>query len=242
MYKKFVLTKRETYSLDALSKIELGEGKLENPCSTFKEFSESPEHINTFAKYNVIDTMRLTQLDKKCGLLDLAVSLTYLTKCNFPDVFSPVRYWECYIMSILMKEDKFVLINNQSYSSREIPGAYVEDPVPGFYDWVVSIDATSLYPSIMKCLNLSPETLDGVIEGVTVDGLLSGKTIKDYGCDSDHSMAANGAIFHHRFVGIVPRLVDNVLVGRRVAKNEMLKMKQLYVDMEAEMDRRGISY
>lgn len=56
MYKKFVLTKRDHYSLDHLSKIELGEGKLENPCTTFKEFSESVEHIDRFALYNVIDT------------------------------------------------------------------------------------------------------------------------------------------------------------------------------------------
>lgn len=241
MYKKFVLTKRESYSLDALSKIELGVGKLENPCATFKEFSESEEHIDRFASYNVIDTKRLTELDKKCGLLDLAVSLTYLMKCNFNDVFSPVRYWECYIMSILLNENTFVAVNKDSNDSKEIPGAYVEEPVPGFYDWVLSIDATALYPSIMKCLNLSPETLVTVLGGVDVQGLLDGKTHTDFGCDDDCSMAANGAMFHHKFVGIVPRLVDNVLVGRRIAKNEMLRLKQLYVDIEAEANRRGIS-
>jgi DNA polymerase elongation subunit (family B) len=230
MYKKFVLTKRESYSLDALAKIELGVGKLENPCSTFKEFSESVEHIDTFAKYNVVDTKRLTELDKKCGLLDLAVSITYLMKCNFVDVYSPVRYWECYIMSILLNENTFVSVSNQSNGSKDIPGAYVEEPIPGFYDWVVSIDATALYPSIMKCLNLSPETLVGVLAGVDVDGFLAGKTYRDFGCADDLSLAANGAMFHHKFVGIVPRLVDNVLVGRRIAKNEMLRLKQLYVD------------
>jgi DNA polymerase elongation subunit (family B) len=230
MYKKFVLTKREAYGLDALAKIELSVGKLENPCETFKQFSESEEHINRFAEYNVIDTKRLTGLDKKCGLLALAVSLAYLTKCNFPDVNSPVRYWECYIMSILMNENKFVQVNKQSSNGGEIPGAYVEEPVPGFYDWIVSIDATALYPSIMKCLNLSPETFVGMVHGVDVKGFLDGKTHIDYDVGPEYSLAANGAMFHKEFVGIVPRLVDNVLVGRRIAKNEMLRLKQLYVD------------
>jgi DNA polymerase elongation subunit (family B) len=230
MYKKFVLTKREAYSLDALAKIELGVGKLENPFSTFKEFCESPEHINLFAEYNVIDTKRLTELDKKCGLLDLAVSLAYLMKCNFDDVFSPVRYWECYIMATLLNENTFVNVSGQSNSSKQIAGAYVEDPVPGFYDWVVSIDATALYPSIMKCLNLSPETLVDVLPDVTVQGFLDGKSHLEYGCDPENTLAANGAMFHKKFVGIVPRLVDNVLIGRRIAKNEMLRLKQLYVD------------
>jgi DNA polymerase elongation subunit (family B) len=234
LYKKFVLTKRESYSLDSLSKIELGVGKLENPCTTFKEFSESEEHIDRFARYNVIDTKRLTELDKKCGLLALAVSLAYLTKSNYPDVNSPVRYWECYIMAMLLGENKFVEVERQRNSGGEIPGAYVEEPVPGFYDWVVSIDATALYPSIMKCLNLSPETLVGVAPDVTVQGLLGGKTHTDYGVGPEYSLAANGAMFHHEFVGIVPRLVDNVLVGRRIAKNEMLRLKQLYVNTHDE--------
>ena len=104
----------------------------------------------------------------------------------------------------------------------------------------MSIDATSLYPSIMKCLNLSPETLKGVIPDVNVDALLSGKTLVDYGITDDVTLAANGVMFSKDKLGIVPKLVDTVLVGRRVAKNEMLRLKQLYVDIEAEANRRGI--
>jgi DNA polymerase elongation subunit (family B) len=234
MYKKFVLTKREKYSLDALAKIELGVGKLENPCSTFKEFCESEEHIDLFARYNVIDTKRLTELDKKCGLLSLGVSLAYLMKANFSDVFSPVKYWECYIMSILRNENAFVEVVRQENHGTAIPGAYVEEPIPGFYDWVVSIDATALYPSIMKGLNLSPETFVGMMPDVNVQAMLDGKTYRDFEIDDEYTMAANGAMFHKKFTGIVPRLVDNVLVGRKIAKNEMLRLKQLYVDTKDE--------
>lgn len=234
MYKKFVLTKQEAYSLDHLSKVELGVGKLENPCSTFKEFCESPEHVDTFARYNVIDTKRLTQLDKKKGLLSLAVSLAYLMKCNFDDVFSPVRYWECYIQSILLAENRFVAVKRQRHERTTIPGAYVEEPVPGFYKWVVSIDATALYPSIMKALNLSPETLVRMVPNVTVESMLQGKTLEDFGVSRDHTLAANGVMFHRKFTGIIPRLVDNVLDGRRSAKNEMLRLKQVYVDTKDE--------
>jgi DNA polymerase elongation subunit (family B) len=172
----------------------------------------------------------MTEIDEKKGLLALCISLAYLTKCNFEDVYSPVRYWECYIASTLMKENTFIAISRESRGGGAIPGAFVAEPVPGFYDWVVSIDATALYPSIMKCLNLSPETLVGVLPNVDVDALLSGKTLKDFNITDDVSLAANGVMFSKNKLGIVPKLVDTVLVGRRIAKNEMLRLKQLYVD------------
>lgn len=230
LYKKFVLKKQESYSLDHLAKVELGVGKLENPFNTFKEFCESEEHKNTFARYNIIDTKRMTEIDQKKGLLALATTISYLTKSNFEDAYSPVRFWECYIASTLMKENTYIAVSRESRGSGTIPGAYVAEPVPGFYEWVVSIDATSLYPSIMKCLNLSPETLKGVIPGVNVDTLLLGKTLVDYGVTGDVTLAANGVMFSKDKLGIVPKLVDTVLVGRRIAKNEMLRLKQLYVD------------
>jgi len=132
-------------------------------------------------------------------------------------------------MSILFNEKTFVQTEREHRGGGEIPGAYVADPIPGFYEWVVSIDATSLYPSIMKCLNLSPETLVEMVQGVTVADLIDHGSDK-FGVPKNQTLAANGASFSTEKVGIVPRLVDNVLIGRRVAKNEMLRLKQLYVD------------
>jgi hypothetical protein len=92
----------------------------------------------------------------------------------------------------------------------------------------------------MKALNLSPETLVGVKEGVTVDEMLLGKTLKDFGITEDFTLAANGAMFRKDVKGIVPRVVDFALGGRKIAKNEMLRYKQTSVDIEEEAKRRGI--
>jgi DNA polymerase elongation subunit (family B) len=105
---------------------------------------------------------------------------------------------------------------------------------------MVSIDAASLYPSIMKCLNISPETFMGMVPGVTVEGQLEGKTIADYGITHDYTLAANGASFSKEKLGLVPRLVDFALDGRKKAKKEMLQHKQSYVDIKEELERRGI--
>lgn len=238
LYTKFVLKKQESYSLDHISKVELGAGKLENPFKTFKEFyTKDPQR---FLTYNFIDTQRVTEVDKKQGLIDIAVALTYLTKCTFPDVYSPVRYWECWIQNTLLKENTFVATERQHTGSGAIPGAYVEEPVPGFYDWCVSIDAAALYPSIMKCLNLSPETLIRMVDGVTPEAFLEGKTYKDFGVGDEFTLAANGAVFSKDKIGLVPRLVDMVLDGRKIAKRDMLDAKQRSIDIMEEIKKRGL--
>ena len=45
----------------------------------------------------------------------------------------------------------------------EYAGGYLKDPVPGLYEWVIDLDFTSLYPSIIRSLNMGIETLVGRI-------------------------------------------------------------------------------
>ena len=43
-------------------------------------------------------------------------------------------------------------------------GAYVKDPKPGRYEWVYDLDLTSMYPSVIMTLNISPEMKMGKLE------------------------------------------------------------------------------
>ena len=47
--------------------------------------------------------------------------------------------------------------------STKIAGAYVADPIKGLSKWLGSVDITSLYPSVIMALNISPETIFGQI-------------------------------------------------------------------------------
>jgi DNA polymerase elongation subunit (family B) len=43
----------------------------------------------------------------------------------------------------------------------EYAGGYLKDPTPGLYEWIIDLDFTSLYPSIIRSLNMGIETLVG---------------------------------------------------------------------------------
>lgn len=183
------------------------------------------ESWDEFVHYNQIDVIRVSELEDVLGLISLALTLAYLTKCNFNDVFSPVKYWECYIMSTLSYQNIFCGITRKHSNTESLDGAYVMEPTPGFYDWVISIDGKSLYPYIIRGLNFSPETILGMDPDCDIESLLSGK---HNFLNEDFCVAANGAMFKRGIEGVMPKLVAGVLGGRESAKKAMLKAKQAY--------------
>mgnify|MGYP003318075780 FL=1 len=86
-------------------------------------------------------------------LVELAITMAYDAKCNYNDVFSAVRTWDSLLYNHLW-EKKIVIHQGGGRKERQIEGAYVQEPVPGDYDWVASFDATSLYPSILMQYNM----------------------------------------------------------------------------------------
>lgn len=241
LYKKFTYTNRESYKLDHIAAVELGKRKLEMPCDSFVEFCSNPDYWDTFTEYNQIDTQLVDEFETKLGLLYLAAAIAYLGKVNLTDVYSPVKTWENYILSTLLEENKFAPLKSASKSDRTIAGAWVKDVKPGFYSWVASADAASLYPSIIIALNMSPETLQNRMIPVTVDGILESDDV----LSDKFSVAANGSMYSKDRIGILPRLMKHCLDGRKEYKKKMLSAKQSYndtgnIEYKKEADKCGV--
>ena len=200
LYKKFTYGARENYKLDYIAEEELGHKKLENNFDTFKEFYVND--WNRFIDYNIIDAKLVDELDDKMKLLELIATMAYDCKCNFEDIFSSVRTWDCLLYNHLL-EKNIMIPQKEDKASRGIKGGYVQEPVPGKYKWVVSVDATSLYPSIIMQHNLSPEMfLDIKPLDCTVDGLLENRYDTSGLVARNASMAANGFCFDRRSQGL----------------------------------------
>ena len=224
LYKKFTYVTRESYKLDHITEVELGHKKLENPHDSFKEFYE--KDWNLFVEYNIIDTVLVDQLEDKLKLIELCLTMAYDGKMNYSDVSSPVKTWDCLLFNHLW-EQGIVFGQKQKKQSRSIAGAYVQEPVPGQYEWVESFDATSLYPSIIMQYNMSPETLvPGEVYDVTVDGMLERK----YSFDGKYAVAANGQCFSRSKLGFMPEIVQKFFDDRQRYKKLMKEAEQLLED------------
>lgn len=239
LYKKFTYNAQESYKLDYICKVELGVGKLENPFNTFKEFYTND--WDRFVEYNRIDVERVSQLEDKMKLIELALTMAYDAKCNFADVFSAVRIWDCILYNHLWDQNIVVHPRDTSRPDRSIVGAYVQDPVPGKYDWVVSFDATSLYPSIIMQYNMSPETLTNTFVQTTVDNLLDRKIDTAELAEQDLSMSANGHTFKRNKLGLFPEIVAKLFKDRQDYKKKMLEAQRLYEDTKNPRYQNDIS-
>ena len=245
LYKKFTYNAPESYKLDHICKLELGVGKLENPYNTFKEFYT--KDWNLFVEYNCIDVQRVNQLEEKMKLIELALTMAYDAKCNIADVYSAVRTWDCILYNHCWDQNIVVHPRDNSRPERSIVGAYVQDPRPGQYDWVVSFDATSLYPSIIMQYNMSPETLmpnyNAIAEPIGYSEVMSAKVdrLLNKSVNIEHCMSANGYYFSSEKKGLFPEIVAKLFKDRQDYKKLMIEAQQKYEDTKDKSYQNDIS-
>jgi len=227
MYKKFTFTKREKYSLDFISHIELGKNKLD-----YSEYSNLDDMYNNnpqkYFDYNIIDVKLIDELDEKLNLIELCLNLSYKSKINFDKVFSQVQMWDSYIYHELMKDNIIIPPKQDHNKSEKYEGAAVIEPKIGLHNWVVSYDLDGLYPHLMMQYNISPETIRKILDGVTVDKLLN-KSINVNELlegDDDLTLCANGVTFS-KTGGIIPKLMRDIYKERKEVKQQMLKYEQM---------------
>ena len=238
IYRKFTYTNRESYRLDHIAEVELGRKKLDHSeFDTFKDFYTNG--WTKFVDYNLVDVDLVDMLEEKMKLIDLIFLMSYDAHCNYIDTFAQVRLWDVIIYNYLRRKNIVLDLIQRSDKNDQYAGAYVKEPTPGSYDWVVSFDLNSLYPSLIRFLNISPETLlENEKIKLSVDKLVN-KT-EDISVPSNICVAANGATYSKETTGFMPELVRTIYNERVQYKKRMLQAKQDVEDIENEMKRRGI--
>ena len=226
LYKKFTYTNQESYRLDHIANVELGAQKLDHSeFDTFKEFYT--KGWKKFVEYNIVDVELVDKLEDKMKLIELALTMAYDAKVNYVDVFYQVRMWDTIIYNYLKKRNIVIPQKSSSQKDAKYAGAYVKEPIPGVYDWVVSFDLNSLYPHLIMQYNISPETLlEERHPTVTVDRILNQEI--NFELYKDQAVCANGAMFRKDVRGFLPELMEKIYKDRTIYKKKMLAAKQEY--------------
>ena len=226
LYRKFTYTNQESYRLDHIAFVELGQKKLDHSeFDTFQDFYTNG--WQKFVEYNIIDVELVYRLEDKMKLIELAITMAYDAKVNYNDVFYQVRMWDTIIYNYLKKNNIVIPPKKDSSKSDKYAGAYVKEPIPGKYDWVVSFDLNSLYPHLIMQYNISPETLlEERHPTASVEKIL--KEEINFEMHKDYAVCANGAMYRKDVRGFLPELMDKMYGERVIFKKRMLKAKQEY--------------
>ena len=238
VFKKFTyntLGQQESYRLDHISHVVLGERKL-----SYAEHGNLhtlyEKDYQKFIDYNVKDVELVHNLDVKLDLLDLIFTMAYKAGVNYNDTLGTTAIWDTIIYRLLNNQ-KIAVPKKVEKPKTPYPGGYVKEPQVGSHDWVTSFDLNSLYPNIIVQYNMSPETvMDGFQNGVSVDKFLDGSVnIGQQG----YSVAPTGIRFTHDREGVIPTVIKQYYSERRVIKNEMLKSQQeMQINPSKELEYR----
>ena len=226
LYRKFTYTAQESYRLDHIAFVELGERKDGNPYETFKDWYT--KDFQSFIEYNIMDVEIVDKLEDKMKLIELCLTMAYDAKVNYMDVLGSTKYWDILIYNYLREKNIVIPQKKQSEKAEKFEGAYVKEPQVGMHKWVMSFDLNSLYPHLIMQYNISPETLyaQDKVKDMSVDKLLDKKV--DTSILKDVTLTPNGALFKTKKQGFLPEIMQSMYDDRVKYKKLLLQAKQEY--------------
>lgn len=234
VYKKFSMGMRESYKLDAIGELELGEKKVDYGNTNLSDLAD--DDWQTFVEYNVQDVNLLAKMDDKLQYIDLLRMLAYTGLTTFESAMGTLSVvtGSCVIKARQVKSIIPTFVKERSGDKYE--GAYVGEPQRGFQENIVSFDANSLYPNTMISLNLSPETKVGTIVNTDDDHVtirhvngrvfnLTHEKFKRFLDEEEIAVSRAKVLFTQKYKGIVPEFIDG-LYAKRVAIRKELNIKR----------------
>jgi len=246
LYKKFTYTQQSSYRLDFIGQLEVGIGKIEYD-GTLQNLYETD--IKKYIEYNLNDVVIVKALDDKLKLIELVRGISHVGHTPYEDVYYSSRFLEGAILIHLKKVG--VIAPNKDFNAKDkmnrsmddkFTGAYVKDPVAGRHEWIYDLDLTSMYPSIIMSLNISPEMKIGKINGWNAQEFIRG-TQKTYsleknGKEQGHlnneelasmfmsnkvSISSNGILYRNDKKGLIPSILSKWFDERVEYKRLMKK-------------------
>jgi len=185
----------------------------------------TPKSLGICGKYCYQDANVTLKLFNKLKIWVGACQMAIIFNVGMMDLYTQGQqvkiyaqvYRDCLSRNFVVQKDGYICGEDESYT-----GALVFDPVPGMYEWVVTFDFASLYPSVMMANNICYSTL------VPPDCT----TIKDEDCHvfkwtdtikkkKTVTLVERNYRFLKKPIGIVPQLLFNLTSERKKTKKEM---------------------
>ena len=234
LYKQYNFGLESSYTLNHIATKELGRGKIEYEGSLDDLFEND---LEKFIEYNIVDVDLVVCMDQKLKFIDLCRAICHAGYVPYEDYMFSSKWLEGACLSYL--KNKGLVATNKPKDRKErmqalrdnneekFIGAYVKEPIVGKYDWIYDLDLTSLYPSIIMTLNISPETKVGKIQNWDAEEWIKGvdrmykvsndseeyeytrQELADVIKDSNLGVAANGVLYNQDKPGLIADILND---------------------------------
>lgn len=188
LYKKYTYHEQPSYKLDYIGEVEVGEKKVDYKGTLDHLYNFDFEK---FVQYSRQDVMLMVKIDDKLDHIGLVNQIAHDNLVRLQTVAGAVALTDHAIVREIHSKNLVVrdkpmdtrsvfeiydqdditsnipeeeLVEKLEQMNNTIAGAFVADPKRGLTDWIGSTDINSLYPSVIRALNMSPETIFGHID------------------------------------------------------------------------------
>jgi DNA polymerase elongation subunit (family B) len=156
--------------------MEVGENKTQYEGTLDQLYNKD---FKKFIEYNRQDTMLLVKIHNKLKFLELANQLAHENTVLLPTVMGSVAMIEMAIFNEahergLVVPDKKRKVENAE-EVQQAAGAFVATPKKGMHEWVGAVDINSLYPSVIRALNMAGETIVAQVRQTLTDQYMNDK-------------------------------------------------------------------
>jgi DNA polymerase elongation subunit (family B) len=248
LYKQYNFGLESSYTLNHIATKELGRGKVDYEGSLDDLFEND---LEKFIEYNIVDVDLVVAMDTKLKFIELCRAICHAGYVPYEDYIYSSKWLEGACLAYL--KVKGLVATNKPKDRRErmqalrdndeekFIGAYVKEPIVGKYDWIYDLDLTSLYPSIIMTLNISPETKIGKISNWDAEAWIKGEGMENYTIvgkddtyeytkqelaevikDSNLGVAANGVLYSQDSPGLIADIL-NTWFQKRVEYRKLEK-------------------
>ena len=185
LYRKYNYHEMHTYRLDAIGEYEIGEKKIPYEGTLDQLYNNDFEK---FIAYNRQDVILLKKLDDKLKFIELTNLISHANTVGLRATLGAVAVTD---QAVINEAHRLGMVvpdrprRSEDAKDNAAAGAYVAVPKAGMHEWIGSMDINSLYPSLIRALNMSPETIVGqvrqtrTLEGID-DTIASGKGIAEF--------------------------------------------------------------
>ena len=224
LYRKYTYEERHTYRLDAIGELEVGESKTQYEGTLDQLYNND---FRKFIEYNRQDTALLDKLDKKLKFIDLANTLAHECTVLLQTTMGAVAVTEQAIVNEAHHRGLIVPSRpkRDEDATNQAAGAYVAYPKKGLHDYIGSMDINSLYPSVIRALNMGPETIIGQLRQTYTQTEIDAKIAKG----SSFAAAWEGKFGANEYEMVIAKdRAQEIVVDWESGQSDILTGAQIY--------------
>ncbi len=216
---------KEDFKLDTVGEAVVGIKKVKYE-GTIQDMYEKDYPKYVF--YNVIDTALVYLIHRKIKTMDIALTISHMSQISIFKAASPVAITESLLCKEFLGRNLVMAIDPKSppVKREQYEGAFVKEPITGMHNAVACFDFASLYPSIMRQLNVSPESFIKKVNPDKRDKEKSENTI----------VSVTGAVYSIER-SILKDVLTRLYSQRREYKKKSFELQQKAYQIEQEFKK-----